>query len=76
VAPELAEAIGKVLRATHNAGKKCGIFSVGGEQAKAFAGQGFDMISVATDFTALEFTMKQAVSVAKSEEGPRKGGSY
>lgn len=74
--PELTDALAKVLKATQKAGKKCGIFSTGGEQARQFAEQGFDMISVATDYTALDFTMKEHFSIASSQEKPEKGGSY
>jgi len=76
VAPELKEAIGRTLAACRKTGKKCGIFSTSGEQAKMFADQGFDMISVATDFTALEFTMKEQLSAAMGTSKPSKGGSY
>lgn len=76
VPDKLKEAIGRILKASHDAGKKCGIFSVSGEQAKAFASQGFDMISVATDHTTLEFVMAAALSTAKGGAQPEKGKSY
>jgi 4-hydroxy-2-oxoheptanedioate aldolase len=76
VAQELKDAIAKVLAACHKAGKKCGIFSVGGPQAKLFAEQGFDLISVATDYTALDFTLKEQLATAKGGVKPEAGKSY
>ena len=76
IAQEVKDALAKILAASHKAGKKCGIFSTGGEQAQQFAAQGFDLISVATDYTALEFTLKESLSVAKGTAKPAKGGSY
>uniref|UniRef100_A0A8H7TNR2 HpcH/HpaI aldolase/citrate lyase domain-containing protein n=1 Tax=Bionectria ochroleuca TaxID=29856 RepID=A0A8H7TNR2_BIOOC len=34
MAPELKAALAKILEASHKAGKKCGIYSTGGEQAR------------------------------------------
>ena len=76
VAQELKDAIAKVLAACRKAGKKCGIFSVGGPQAKLFAEQGFDLISVATDYTALDFTLKEQLATAKGGMKPEAGKSY
>ncbi|EEY22390.1 2,4-dihydroxyhept-2-ene-1,7-dioic acid aldolase [Verticillium alfalfae VaMs.102] len=74
--PELHEAIARVLEATHKAGKKAGIFCTSGEQGKQYAEQGFDMISVATDFTILQHAVADAVSVARDGPRPAKGTSY
>ncbi|KAF7545825.1 hypothetical protein G7Z17_g8890 [Cylindrodendrum hubeiense] len=76
MAPELKEALGKVLSASKNAGKKCGVYCTSGEQAKMFAEQGFDMMNVVTDYTALEFTAKEQFSIADGAAKPAKGGSY
>lgn len=76
VKPELKEAIAKIFTACKKADKKCGIFSVGGDQAKIFADQGFDMINVATDYTTLEFAMKLQLTTATGAARPTKGGSY
>ncbi|KDN61225.1 putative HpcH/HpaI aldolase/citrate lyase family protein [Colletotrichum sublineola] len=73
---ELSDAIERVREATHKAGKKVGIFCTSGEQSKVFADKGFDMISVATDYTALQFTLSESLSVARGEAKPAKGGSY
>ncbi|PFH57454.1 hypothetical protein XA68_15043 [Ophiocordyceps unilateralis] len=76
VAPELDEAMTKILAACRKSGKKCGIYSTDGEQARVFKERGFDMISVATDYTALEFVLKQQLCAARGEERPSKKGSY
>ncbi|KAF5597745.1 2 4-dihydroxyhept-2-ene-1 7-dioic acid aldolase [Fusarium subglutinans] len=76
VKPELREAIGRVLEVSHKFGKKCGIYSTSGKQARQYAEAGFDMIHVATDFTSLQFIMTQEVNIAKGIEGTEKGGSY
>ncbi|KJZ76602.1 hypothetical protein HIM_03938 [Hirsutella minnesotensis 3608] len=76
VAPELKDAIGRILAACKKSGKKCGVYSSSGEQAKAFAEQGFDMISVATDYVSLELVLQQQFAVAMGQEGGSKKGSY
>jgi len=76
VTQPLKDAIARILNASHNAGKKCGIYSTSGEQAASFASQGFDMISVATDYTALGFAMTESLSAARRTAGPETGKSY
>ncbi|PHH89496.1 hypothetical protein CDD83_5961 [Cordyceps sp. RAO-2017] len=76
MAPELEDAMARILAACRKAGKKCGIYSTDGRQAKMFADQGYDMISVATDYTALEFELKQQMCAAKGESQPSKKGTY
>ena len=44
--PELKAAIAKILKATHDAGKKAAVYSTGGDQARMYADQGFDMVSL------------------------------
>jgi 4-hydroxy-2-oxoheptanedioate aldolase len=63
--PELDDAIDRVLKAANAAGKKCGIFCIGGEQARSYAERGFHMISVATDYTALGAVMSQSLAAAQ-----------
>ena len=75
MAPELNNAITKILRVTKTARKKCGIFCTSGEQARQCASMGFDMISVATDVTTLELMMKESVTIAKGTAGPEDGKS-
>ncbi|PSR92403.1 Pyruvate/Phosphoenolpyruvate kinase-like domain-containing protein [Coniella lustricola] len=74
--PELKDAIARVLKACKNAGKKCGVYATSGEDAAAYGKQGFDMINVATDFTTLEFIMKQSMATALGSAGPEKGKTY
>lgn len=76
MAPQLKDAIVKVLKASHKHGKKCGIYTSGGQQAKIYADQGFDMISVATDHTSLDDVVRGHLSVASAIAKPDKGVSY
>lgn len=76
ISQELEDAIKCILQACRKAGKKCGIYSTGGEQAKKFALQGFDMINVAADYTALQHTLKENLSQALGKAAPSKAGSY
>lgn len=62
---ELKDAIAKVLSAGQKAGKKTGVYCTGGEQAKLFADQGFDMMNVVTDYTALGVVAKEQLSFAE-----------
>ncbi|KAK4659619.1 hypothetical protein QC762_111940 [Podospora pseudocomata] len=73
---ELDDAIARIYKATVAAGKKCGIFCTGGEQAKKYADRGFHMINVATDFTALQATMVDALAVAQGKVQGEKAASY
>lgn len=76
MAPQLKDAIAKILEASHKHGKKCGIYTSGGQQANVFAQQGFDMISVATDHTCLDDAVRGHLSVASATAKPEKGVSY
>lgn len=76
MAPELKQAIARILAACRSAGKKCGMYATSGEQAKLYADQGFDMISVSADYTALEYVLKQQFSAAQGGPTPDKKGSY
>jgi 4-hydroxy-2-oxoheptanedioate aldolase len=74
--PELDEAISKILKAARAAKIKAGIFCSGGEQAKFYADMGFDMISVATDYTALGPAMMDQLATAQGRGAPEKASSY
>ncbi|KAK3498206.1 Pyruvate/Phosphoenolpyruvate kinase-like domain-containing protein [Neurospora crassa] len=74
--PELDEAIDRILKAAVTAGKKCGIFCTGGEQAKQYADKGFHMISVATDYTLLGAAMADSLSIARGQGKQDKPASY
>lgn len=76
VKPELKEAIVAIVTACRKAGKKCGVYASTGEQAKQFADQGFDMISVATDYTSLDALLKEQLSIARGLTKPAKVVSY
>lgn len=76
MATELKGAIAKVLAAAQKAGKKSGVYCTGGEQAKIFADQGFDMMNVVTDYPALDFAAKEQLSFATGAAEPARGKSY
>ncbi|KHN93865.1 Pyruvate/Phosphoenolpyruvate kinase [Metarhizium album ARSEF 1941] len=76
MAPELEEAIARILAACRKAGKKCGIYATSGEQAKLYSDQGFDMISVSADYTALDHILKQQFSASQGGPLSEKKGSY
>ncbi|KFY27768.1 hypothetical protein V493_03324 [Pseudogymnoascus sp. VKM F-4281 (FW-2241)] len=63
--PELEAAIAKVLAAAQRAGKKSGIYTPNGEQAKKMAGLGFDMVNVTADSIALAMFLGSEVAKAK-----------
>ncbi|KAF2266862.1 Phosphoenolpyruvate/pyruvate domain-containing protein [Lojkania enalia] len=73
---ELVEAIEKVKDAAHAEGKKVGIFCTSGEQAKKFADQGFDMISIAADMMVIPQIFAQTLAVASGKGGGQKGSGY
>jgi 4-hydroxy-2-oxoheptanedioate aldolase len=64
-APELKEAIARILKAAQDAGKKSGIYCPNGEFARKYADDGFQMISVTNDMTALPTFMAESLSKAK-----------
>lgn len=52
-APQVRDSIARVLALCHDAQKPCGIFAATVETARVYAAQGFDMIAVGMDTTAL-----------------------
>ncbi|CAF9934018.1 hypothetical protein IMSHALPRED_009560 [Imshaugia aleurites] len=62
---ELREAIAKVQRVAKENGKSSGIYSMSGDQARDFADQGFNMVSVMTDMVALPACMTSALNAAR-----------
>ncbi|KAK3176464.1 hypothetical protein OEA41_007787 [Lepraria neglecta] len=62
---ELKEAIAKIQRAAKENGKSSGIYSTSGDQARGFADQGFNMVSVATDVPALSAHMISSLTAAR-----------
>ena len=73
---ELHEAIARVLEAGRKAGTKCGIFCTSPAQAKHYAGQGFHMLSVATDATILQAVVGDAVTAAQGRDKVPGPGTY
>ncbi|KAF6234398.1 hypothetical protein HO173_007431 [Letharia columbiana] len=62
---ELKEAIAKIHRAAKENEKSSGIYSTSGDQAREFADQGFNMVSVMTDMVALPAYMTSALTTAR-----------
>jgi 4-hydroxy-2-oxoheptanedioate aldolase len=66
---ELKDAIEKIKEAAHAAGKKVGIYTNSGEQAKMYADRGFDMISILTDQMGITGAFSQSLAVASGKVG-------
>lgn len=63
--PKLQDAIKYILQATQDAGKFTAIYTAGGESAKAYAKEGFNMINTMNDVAAIRMTFGQAMQVAR-----------
>jgi 4-hydroxy-2-oxoheptanedioate aldolase len=63
-APELDDAIAKINKAAHDAGKKSAIYFGTGEAGKQYADMGFDMINVANDIAILKTYFAQHAAIA------------
>jgi 4-hydroxy-2-oxoheptanedioate aldolase len=66
---ELKDAIEKIKEAAHAEGKKVGIYTNSGEQAKEYADRGFDMISILTDQMGITAAFTQSLAVASGKAG-------
>jgi 4-hydroxy-2-oxoheptanedioate aldolase len=78
IAPQLEQAISKVLHAAHDAGKKAGIYCGNGQQAKHYADMGFDLVNVVTDIGALSASLDRESQIARGTShraAPRTYGS-
>ncbi|ETN41504.1 uncharacterized protein HMPREF1541_03440 [Cyphellophora europaea CBS 101466] len=64
-APELEQAIARILKAAQQAGKKSGIFCADGDMAMKYANMGFQMISVADDFSSISKGVETELSKIK-----------
>jgi 4-hydroxy-2-oxoheptanedioate aldolase len=64
MAPELKDAIAKILQSGRAHHKPTAIYAVNGEQAREFVEQGFDMISVVNDVGALQMYLSSALTTA------------
>ncbi|GAD98362.1 HpcH/HpaI aldolase/citrate lyase family protein [Paecilomyces variotii No. 5] len=62
---DLSAAIERIRKAAADAGKRSGIYCVGGEAAKKYADQGFHMISVVADAVALPSYLSNALETAQ-----------
>lgn len=70
-------AIERILKAAKAAGKKAAIFCTDGNQAREYAEQGFDMVSVITDQGAMGNAMVQSLSAAQGRNaGNTSRGGY
>ncbi|KAL9105271.1 MAG: hypothetical protein Q9227_009530 [Pyrenula ochraceoflavens] len=67
----LRDAIAKIRTAAKAAGKKAGIYSISGEQAKMYADEGFQMVSVVADVVAVPTFFSRALTAAKGPEGSK-----
>ena len=74
--PVLAEAIEKILDIAHKAGKKAGIFTTSGEDARKRVEQGFDMVHIGTDVHILMAGITAGVSTAQGKEAIQVKGGY
>ncbi|KAI4282554.1 MAG: hypothetical protein L6R38_002851, partial [Xanthoria sp. 2 TBL-2021] len=62
---ELKEAVAKIQRVAKENQKASGIYATSGDQAREFADQGFQMVSVATDAASLPAAMQSALTSAR-----------
>ncbi|KAI1394409.1 Pyruvate/Phosphoenolpyruvate kinase-like domain-containing protein [Hypoxylon trugodes] len=76
IGPELKTALARILAATRKAGKKCGIYCKDAQQAREFAGYGYDMIVSVTDYTALQHAIQDELSIARGDEKPSGSGVF
>lgn len=65
--PRLDEAIDKINKAAHDAGKCSAMYCGGGEDGKVYNEKGFNMISVATDVMLLKQYAAQHVATASGK---------
>ncbi|THU95104.1 Phosphoenolpyruvate/pyruvate domain-containing protein [Dendrothele bispora CBS 962.96] len=64
--PEVEKVIREILKAAHDAGKKCAIFCFNGVQAAKRAAEGFDMINVTSDINAMTEGIASNIKLASS----------
>ncbi|KAI4092730.1 MAG: hypothetical protein L6R37_007536 [Teloschistes peruensis] len=62
---ELKEAVAKIQRVAKDNKKASGIYATSGDQARQYADQGFNMVSVATDAALLPASMESALTAAR-----------
>ncbi|KAI4148279.1 MAG: hypothetical protein L6R39_002829 [Caloplaca ligustica] len=62
---KLKEAVTKIQRVAKENNKASGIYATSGDQAREYADQGFQMVSVATDATLLPASLQSALTTAR-----------
>lgn len=76
-APELEQAIEKVLDSAHKAGKKAGIYCGNGKQAKKYADLGYDLVNVVVaDVGALTSSLASEMEIVTQKTGRAASGPY
>lgn len=74
--PKVEEAIQRILKAAHQAGRKCAIYCISGEQSARRAKEGFDMINVTSDVGAMADALKLHLAAATGENAGGRGFGY
>jgi 4-hydroxy-2-oxoheptanedioate aldolase len=72
----LTDAIQKILDVAHANGKKAGIFTTSGEDARKRVEQGFDMVHIGTDVHTLIAGITASVKEARGETVEKVKGGY
>jgi len=72
----LTDAIQKILDVAHANGKKAGIFTTSGEDARKRVEQGFDMVHIGTDVQTLIAGITASVKEARGETVEKAKGGY
>lgn len=70
------DAIARILKAAHAAGKTAAIFCSNGDQARQRLEQGFDMVSIAVDMACIVNEMTRQLGLATGSVAQKKGGGY
>jgi|SRR5579871_77913 len=74
--PVVSEAIQRILDVAHAAGKKAGIFTTSGEDARKRVEQGFDMVHIGTDVHLLIAGVAGGISDALGKQKENAKGGY
>ncbi|KZT01746.1 Phosphoenolpyruvate/pyruvate domain-containing protein, partial [Laetiporus sulphureus 93-53] len=74
--PEFETTIQKIRESAHAKGKKCSMFFTTGSHAAKRAEQGFDMINVISDASALTQGLAQNIATAVGQTAPSKSVGY
>jgi len=74
--PVVSEAIQRILDISHAAGKKAGIFTTSGEDARKRVEQGFDMVHIGTDVHTMIAGITAGVKDALGEAKEAAKGGY